>query len=384
MRIAAADIALESASQSSSYREVREELTEGYVRAGEAFNKENLVAGSHRERVEREALTVVKEEKTTYSDIRQLIAKQDAGKYTLDQLMTKATGSSHSLFELSPEDKLKIEMLIRIFESLTGKRFNVGMMNTPDVGINASTGTDPATLSDSSALTLSSGEGALEYGLEYSFEETVVHQEQSGFQASGQVRTTDGKVIDLNLQLNLSRSSREHSSLFIRLGAALKDPLVINFNGTAAELSSDTLTFDIDMDGDQEQIHRLAESSGYLALDKDNNGEIDHGGELFGAITGNGFDELAQYDNDNNGFIDEADDIWGSLKIWVQHSDGSSSLFTLADKNIGALYLGYTSTDWELTAGDNSDEIAGKVRATGLFLDESGQAGTLQQIDLVV
>lgn len=52
MRIAASEIALDSASQKNSYTEIREHLTEGYVRAGDAFNKENLVAGSHTEKVE--------------------------------------------------------------------------------------------------------------------------------------------------------------------------------------------------------------------------------------------------------------------------------------------------------------------------------------------
>ena len=383
MRIAASDIALESAAHQSSYKEVREHLTEGYVRQGDAFNKDNLVAGSHRESIERESLTEVKEEKATYSDIRQMIAKQDAGKYTLDQLMTKSTGVSNSLLELTPEDKLKIEMLIRLFESLTGKRFNVGMMNTPAVGGSSNSNTESLS-GDSSELTISSVEGPLEHGFEYSYSETTVKQEQVQFQATGQVRTADGKVIDLNLQLNMSRSTSENRSLMIRMGAALKDPLVINFGGKAAELSSDTLEFDIDSDGDQELIHRLAESSGYIALDKNANGEVDDGSELFGATSGNGFKELAEYDDDKNGFIDEGDAIWEKLQIWVQHSDGSSSMFSLAEKGVGALYLGYTRTDWDLEAGENSQNLGGKIRATGLFLTEEGQTGTLQQVDLVV
>ena len=198
------------------------------------------------------------------------------------------------------------------------------------------------------------------------------------------MRTADGRVIDLNLQLNMNRSLSENHSFQIRLGAALKDPLVINFSGQAAELSTDTIEFDIDSDGELDTVHRLDDASGYIALDKNNNGSIDNGNELFGAQSGNGFKELAAYDDDNNGFIDEGDAIWDQLRIWVQHDDGSSSMFTLADKDIGALYLGYSRTDWELSAGQHSDEMAGKIRATGLFLTEEGETGTLQQVDLVV
>ncbi|WP_415899241.1 hypothetical protein [Neptuniibacter sp. QD48_11] len=383
MRIAASDIALESAAHQSTYTEIREHLTEGYVRAGDAFNKENLVEGSHRERVVKEVNQSTQADDSTYADFRKQMERENVGKYSLDQLITKTTGSSSSLFELNPEDKVKIELLKKLFESMTGKSFNVGLLDAQAVGNSGNNSTTEQATTSASQLSITSGE-ALEHGFEYSYSETTTSTEQVQFQAQGQVRTTDGRVIDLNLQLNMSRSLSENQSFQIRLGAALKDPLVINFSGQAAELSADTIEFDIDSDGELDTVHRLDDSSGYIALDKNNNGSIDNGNELFGAQSGNGFKELAAYDDDNNGFIDEGDAIWDQLRIWVQHDDGSSSMFTLADKDIGALYLGYSRTDWELSAGQHSDEMAGKIRATGLFLTEEGETGTLQQVDLVV
>ncbi|WP_415896999.1 hypothetical protein ACMXYX_15085 [Neptuniibacter sp. QD72_48] len=383
MRIAASDIALESAAHQSTYTEIREHLTEGYVRAGDAFNKENLVEGSHRERVVKEVNQSTQANDSTYADFRKQMERENVGKYSLDQLITKTTGSSSSLFELNPEDKIKIELLKKLFESMTGKSFNVGMLDAQAVGNSGNNSTTEQATTSASQLSITSGE-ALEHGFEYSYSETTTSTEQVQFQVQGQVRTADGRVIDLNLQLNMSRSLSENHSFQIRLGAALKDPLVINFSGQAAELSADTIEFDIDSDGELDTVHRLDDSSGYIALDKNNNGAIDNGNELFGAQSGNGFKELAAYDDDNNGFIDEGDAIWDQLRIWVQHNDGSSSMFTLADKDIGALYLGYSRTDWELSAGQYSDEMAGKIRATGLFLTEEGETGTLQQVDLVV
>ncbi|WP_415911610.1 hypothetical protein [Neptuniibacter sp. QD37_11] len=383
MRIAASDIALESAAHQSTYTEIREHLTEGYVRAGDAFNKENLVEGSHRKRVVKEVNQSTQADDSTYADFRKQMERENVGKYSLDQLITKTTGSSSSLFELNPEDKVKIELLKKLFESMTGKSFNVGLLDAQAVGNSGNNSTTEQATTSASQLSITSGE-ALEHGFEYSYSETTTSTEQVQFQAQGQVRTTDGRVIDLNLQLNMSRSLSENQSFQIRLGAALKDPLVINFSGQAAELSADTIEFDIDSDGELDTVHRLDDSSGYIALDKNNNGSIDNGNELFGAQSGNGFKELAAYDDDNNGFIDEGDAIWDQLRIWVQHDDGSSSMFTLADKDIGALYLGYSRTDWELSAGQHSDEMAGKIRATGLFLTEEGETGTLQQVDLVV
>ncbi|WP_286236786.1 hypothetical protein [Neptuniibacter halophilus] len=387
MRIAAAEVALDSAASSSRYKEVRETLTEGFVRAGDTFNRQNLVAGTHRERVEREVVTEVRETQASYNDPRQVIAKQDLGKYSFDQLLGKRDSAGPSLFELSPEDKVKIELLKKLFESLTGKRFSVGMLDLQGSGGGGS-GVQTSAQSSNAELNISSGgsaaEAGLEHGLVYNYSETHVSQSQVQFQATGQVKTADGRTIDLNLQLNMSRTLSENRSFQIRLGAALKDPLVINFAGKAAELSADTISFDLDSDGESEEIQRLQSSSGYIALDNNENGVIDNGSELFGANSGNGFLELAEYDEDKNGFIDEGDSVWEKLKIWVQHADGSSSLFSLADKGVGALYLGYTETEWDLQAGSGSDELGGKIRSSGLFLFENGNTGSLQQVDLVV
>ena len=49
----------------------------------------------------------------------------------------------------------------------------------------------------------------------------------------------------------------------------------------------------------------LGSGSGFLALDKNGNGKIDDGSELFGTKSGDGFADLAEYDSDGNGWIDE-------------------------------------------------------------------------------
>lgn len=156
MRIAAAEVALDSAASSSRYKEVRETLTEGFVRAGDTFNRQNLVAGTHRERVEREVVTEVRETQASYNDPRQVIAKQDLGKYSFDQLLGKRDSAGPSLFELSPEDKVKIELLKKLFESLTGKRFSVGMLDLQGSGGGGS-GVQTSAQSSNAELNISSG-----------------------------------------------------------------------------------------------------------------------------------------------------------------------------------------------------------------------------------
>ena len=139
---------------------------------------------------------------------------------------------------------------------------------------------------------------------------------------------------------------------------------------------------DLDQDGENETFSMLASGSGFLALDKDGDGKVSDGGELFGTQSGNGFADLAQYDEDGNGWIDEGDTAFAQLKIWAQGEHGQDQLLSLTEAGVGALFLGSQSTEFSLK--DNQHQLQGQVRQTGVFLRENGTAGTLQQIDLAV
>ena len=52
------------------------------------------------------------------------------------------------------------------------------------------------------------------------------------------------------------------------------------------------------------------------------------------------------------------------------------------DKDIGAIYLGNKETEFSVTNQEN--RINAQVRKTGLFLYESGSAGTIQHVDMAV
>lgn len=56
--------------------------------------------------------------------------------------------------------------------------------------------------------------------------------------------------------------------------------------------------FDLDADGTADRISMLKSGSGFLALDKNGNGKIDDGSELFGTQSGDGFADLEEYDID--------------------------------------------------------------------------------------
>lgn len=213
---------------------------------------------------------------------------------------------------------------------------------------------------------------------QYCYEET----ENTTFSTQGTVTCADGRKIDFSLNLEMSRSFQEYYEESYTLEeVSLCDPLVINLDGNIAELSDQTFFFDIDADGEKDEISRLASGSGYLALDKNGDGMINDGSELFGTRSGNGFADLAAYDSDRNGFIDEGDEIWNKLKIWMMDETGKPQLVSLADKGVGAVCLSSAPSDFSLTGEDNT--LRGKIRRTGFFLYESGAAGSVQHVDLV-
>lgn len=210
---------------------------------------------------------------------------------------------------------------------------------------------------------------------------TVSETESTVFNGNGTVVTADGRTIDFNISMEMSRSFTETvESLTSETQYMLTDPLVIKLNDAPETISDQTWYFDIDGDGIKEEISQLAKGNGFLALDLNGNGIIDDGNELFGTKSGNGFKDLAAYDEDGNGWIDENDAIYSKLKIWVKDDAGNDKLIGLGEADIGAIYLGSASTAFSHKSSDNETQAV--VRETGFYLHEStGAAGIVQQID---
>lgn len=217
--------------------------------------------------------------------------------------------------------------------------------------------------------------------LRYDFQVTQWQQQRLEVQQQGTLSTADGRTINFNLDLAMEHMQYSHQSVSLRAGAALKDPLVVNYANPSAQLQGQQMQFDLDADGQLDSMAMLANGSAYLALDRNGNDRIDNGQELFGAITGDGFAELAAYDQDGNGFIDAADAVFDDLRLWLPDASGNGRLLTLAEAGIGALGLQSVQGGFDLIA---DGQLQGQVRSTGMFLFEDGRVGSLQQVDLVV
>lgn len=271
---------------------------------------------------------------------------------------------------LSDKDKQKLQLIEAMLEFLTGKKIKLRLPKKikPD---------------REAPINITGQAPRAGWGLIYDSQKIRYESEKVSFRSAGVVRTSDGKEIKVDLQLNMSREFYESQSVHIRAGDALrKDPLVINFDVPAASLADSKFSFDIDCDGLPDQISRLGAGSGFLSLDINGDGRINNGSELFGPKSGDGFADLSLYDGDGNGWIDENDAVFDKLRIWTKDDMGNDVLFALGQKGIGAICLGSAATPFSLKGADNTEN--GVIQKTGIFLTESGLAGTIQHVDLVV
>jgi hypothetical protein len=305
----------------------------------------------------------------------------------------KTAGCEEDESDLGSKDQIKLKLIEAFIYTMTGKRVKLKManLNLPkdsDIkkaqGLYGSSGQTPGGAASAASAATAEQSGQQGWGIIYNRTETHIEKSSVQFSATGLVKTSDGKEINLDLKFNIDQEIVKTSSASLRAGDALKDPLVINFTGNLASFKETSMTFDIDANGTADKVSMLDENSGYLAIDKNGNGTIDDGLELFGPKTDNGFSELAAYDDDQNGWIDENDQAFNDLKIWYHEADGTSRLVALLDKNIGAIYLGHASTRMDLYSGTSTTEKAGILRETGFALTESGQTRVVQELDLKI
>ena len=211
--------------------------------------------------------------------------------------------------------------------------------------------------------------------------EHLEEHERTTVSASGEVRTADGRTIAFDMALAMCRDFSCTRESVEQGRVEFKDPLVVNFAGKAAALSDKRFCFDLDADGNVEEIPELAAGSAYLCFDTDRDGRIADGRELFGATgahAGDGFADLARLDADGNGWIDESDPAYAALGVWFP--DGK--IQPLKEAGVGALNLASAWSPFALRDGDNRP--LGQIWRSGVYLHEDGRVGSLQQIDLGV
>ncbi len=206
-------------------------------------------------------------------------------------------------------------------------------------------------------------------------ERTVECSSSLEFSSCGKVQTEDGRTIDFSLELS---AYEEAEAQQIEYG--FTDPLTLAVGDSVPSLSDAVFAFDLDGDGRKENISSLSSGSGFLALDKNDDGVINNGSELFGPQQGSGYGELGEYDLDGNLWIDENDPIFSQLKIWVGAGSKDARLVSLKEAGVGALSLASVGTAFDMR-GKNG-ELLGRMEHSGLYLKENGEVKSMAEIDL--
>ena len=287
-----------------------------------------------------------------------------------------------SVYELSDADKQKIALIEKMIEMLTGKKYKLRLLDPAALKAGQASASQQGTSGTAVQTTQAAPAKHFGWGLSYDLHQTRTEQETTTMQTSGVVKTADGRQINFAMDVSMSRQFESRLDVSVRAGDQPVDPLVINLSGAPGTLTDQKYSFDIDSDGSAEQISFAGAGSGFLALDRNNDGKINDGGELFGPESGNGFSDLAQLDGDGNNWIDENDAVFDKLRIWTKDESGQDQLVALGQAGVGAIYLGNVST--EFAVKDAANEQQGQVRLSGMFLRENGTAGVMQQIDLAV
>lgn len=153
-------------------------------------------------------------------------------------------------------------------------------------------------------------------------------------------------------------------------------PIVLSLRGGYHMTSPATgVLFDIDADGTAEEIAWTEPNGdvGFLALDRNGNGRIDSGAELFGDSTTltngaralNGFEALADLDSNHDTRIDKKDSSWSYLLLWFDtNHDGSSAAAELIPiRKSGVIAI---STDY--VSARKKDPFGNEFRLKGEFL----------------
>jgi hypothetical protein len=174
-------------------------------------------------------------------------------------------------------------------------------------------------------------------------------------------------VAQRQLELNVSFNAEPQQT----------DPLVLDIAGNGFTTSglSRSVRFDLDADGKLDQISVPTGDDALLAYDRNGNGRIDDGRELFGDQNGaaNGFAELGKYDDNADGRIDAQDAIFERLSLLRFDAQGRQSSQTLSQAGVSAIELQARDVKIALGAYDEIAQLGRFEFADG----RSGQAADL-------
>lgn len=153
-------------------------------------------------------------------------------------------------------------------------------------------------------------------------------------------------------------------------------PLIFDMDGDGIEINilsaTNPVRFDLNVDGIATQMAWAGADDAWLALDRDGNGHIDHGGELFGnhTVLGNGkrasdgYAALAELDSNRDGLINAQDARFADLRLW---QDGNQNGLSEANELRSLNQAGVTEINLRKAAGTRTLADGTRLDGTASF-----------------
>ncbi len=153
-----------------------------------------------------------------------------------------------------------------------------------------------------------------------------------------------------------------------------RDPLIIDFDGDGIETVGfdKEIYFDLDNNGFAEKTAWVGPNDGFLVLDRNGDGRITNGTELFsdqiylsnGQKSESGFETLAEFDSNGDKKIDKKDAVFSDLRVWIDKNQNGISetnatdgkkkeLYTLEELGIESISLKFVEPEEEEIVTEN-------------------------------
>jgi hypothetical protein len=167
------------------------------------------------------------------------------------------------------------------------------------------------------------------------------------------------------------------------------DPIVLDLSGAGihtSNVNTQGVNFDITGTGKVDTVGWTTGNEGFLVLDKNHDGLVNSGAEMFGTgmlmgdgtRAASGYQALSQYDTNHDGVINANDAVFKQLQVWVDaNHDGkveAGEMKSLHD-------LGIVSLDLHAQAGNTADN-GNSIGLTSTYTTASGATHQMADVNL--
>ncbi|MBI4755089.1 MAG: hypothetical protein HY778_06630 [Betaproteobacteria bacterium] len=191
---------------------------------------------------------------------------------------------------------------------------------------------------------------------------------------SGKPAALQEEILPLSFETALEAAKEK-----ISVAKSVSSPIVLDLDGDGVETVSlsDGSLFDHSKDGFAERSAWTWGDDGFLVMDRNGDGQINDGGELFGSntplpgggIAPNGYEALKILDEDRDGQVNAKDATFSSLQVWKDvDGDGRVSegeLLSLADAGVFSVSTDYVASTQVDTNGNEHRQVGNFVRTDG-------------------